>query len=130
MGKTMESVPVLGQEQLEAVARLFRVLSEPTRLEILQTLKKDACSVNDLVRRLDTKQANVSKQLGILYDAGVLARERRGSEVHYSIKEALVFDLCELVCKKLQRDAERQLAAFGTRPAATANGKPHKRKRG
>ncbi len=119
----MKAGAFVNRDQLEAVARLFRVLAEPTRLEILQTLKKASCSVNDLVARMAAKQANVSKQLGILHDAGLLARERRGAEVHYSVKEPMIFDLCDLVCGKLRRDAERQAAAF-------ASGPPHKRRRG
>lgn len=111
----MPSAALLGREQLEAVARLFRVLAEPTRLEILQTLNENARSVNDLVERLGAKQANVSKQLGILHAAGLLARERHGSEVHYSIREPMIFELCELVCGKLQRDAERLAASFPNR---------------
>lgn len=112
----MVAASALGREQLEAVARLFRILSEPTRLEILQALKEKAASVSELVERLEAKQANVSKQLGILYAAGLLDRERHGSEVHYSIRESMIFDLCELVCGKLRRDAERQVAAFAGEP--------------
>ncbi len=104
--------PHLDQEHLMAVARLFRVLSEPTRLAILQALRESPCSVNVLIEATGGKQANISKQLGILYDAGLLQRERQGNQVIYSIREAMIFDLCELVCDKLKRDAERQMASL------------------
>jgi ArsR family transcriptional regulator len=103
---------VLDRASLEAVSRLFAVLAEPTRLAILQSLKAAPRAVSELVEELDAKQANISKQLGILYGAGLLARERDGNVVRYSIAEPMIFDLCELVCGKLRRDAERQLAAF------------------
>lgn len=103
----------LGADQLEAVARLFRVLAEPTRLAVLQELQGGPLSVGELVESLGAKQANASKQLGILFDAGLLNREREGNVVRYSIREPMIFELCELVCGKLRRDAERQLAAFG-----------------
>jgi DNA-binding transcriptional ArsR family regulator len=106
----------LGREQLEAVAALFGVLAEPTRLAILQALRGGGRSVGSLVDELDARQANISKQLGILYAAGLLARERHGNEVHYSIREPMIFELCELVCGKLRRDAERQVNAFRPRP--------------
>ncbi len=102
----------LGPEQLEAVARLFRVLSEPTRLSLLQELQTGEKTVGELVRRLDLKQANVSKQLGELHDAGLVARERDGNEVNYRIADPMAFDLCALVCGKLRRDAQRQLDAL------------------
>lgn len=103
----------LDRGSLEAVARLFAVLAEPTRLAILQALKGAPKTVSELVNELGAKQANVSKQLGILHGAGLLARERDGNSVRYSIAEPMIFELCELVCGKLRRDAEQQLAALG-----------------
>jgi DNA-binding transcriptional ArsR family regulator len=103
----------LDRGSLEAVARLFGVLAEPTRLEILQSLRDGPRSVSDLVESLGAKQANVSKQLGILHAAGLLSRERDGNVVRYSIAEPMIFELCELVCGKLRRDAERQLEVLG-----------------
>ncbi|WP_162271662.1 ArsR/SmtB family transcription factor [Gemmata sp. SH-PL17] len=108
----MESSP-LDRNALEAVSRLFAVLAEPTRLAILQCLKSGPKAVSELVDELGAKQANISKQLGILYAAGLLSRERDGNLVRYSIAESMIFELCELVCGKLRRDAERRLEALG-----------------
>jgi DNA-binding transcriptional ArsR family regulator len=99
----------LGEAQLEVVAELFAILSEPTRLRILQLLQDGPASVGEIVEGLDLKQANASKQLGILYQAGVLGREKQGNTVRYSIKMPLVFDLCGLVCNGLRAEAEAKL---------------------
>ncbi|NBR07243.1 MAG: transcriptional regulator, partial [Planctomycetes bacterium] len=56
------------------------------------------------------KQSNISKQLGILHDSGLLKRERQGNLIFYSIADPMIFDLCALVCGKLRKDAESQLA--------------------
>ena len=93
---------------LERVAEVFRVFSEPTRLAIIQALKGGPRSVNELVDELGTSQANISKQLRLLYDARVLDREKRGNQVFYSIDEEIVFPLCELVCVKLNREARER----------------------
>lgn len=106
----------LKPDQLDAVARVFRVLAEPTRLAILQELRRKPRTVNELVESLGAKQANVSKQLGILFDGGLLDRERSGNCVVYSIREPAIFKLCAIVCGKLKRDAERQYAAFAGKP--------------
>lgn len=105
----------LGAEQLESVARLFGVLAESTRLGLLQVLRAGPRAVGDLVAELGAKQANVSKQLGVLYAAGLVTRQRHGNEVHYAIADPLVFELCDLVCGKLRRDALRQAEAFRPR---------------
>lgn len=102
----------LERPQLEKVARLFGVLSEPTRLAILQKLRSGPLPVKDLVEALQAKQANVSKQLGILYDAGLVERRRDAGMVLYSIREPMIFELCHLVCDKLRRDAEAQVESL------------------
>ena len=96
----------LAPAQLRAVADLFAVLSEPTRLRILQMLESGPTTVGQIVERLGIKQANASKQLGILHAAGVLARRKEGNLVYYSIRMPLVFDLCALVCDRLREEAE------------------------
>ena len=99
----------LGPAQLQAVAELFTVLSEPTRLRILQMLQDGPASVGEIMDALDLKQANASKQLGILHQAGILGREKEGNQVRYSIRLPLVFDLCALVCTSLREEAEAKL---------------------
>jgi DNA-binding transcriptional ArsR family regulator len=97
----------LSLDQLERVANLFRAFSEATRLAILQELKSGELSVSEIVEQLHTSQANVSKQLKILHDADLVTRRKQGTQVLYAIAEPVVFELCALVCDKLNRDAGR-----------------------
>ena len=103
----------LAPAQLHAVAQLFAVLSEPTRLRILQHLHGGSASVGEIVTQLDIKQANASKQLGILYQTGVLGREKDGNQVLYSIRMPLVFELCTLVCNGLRDEARSKARELG-----------------
>lgn len=95
----------LDMDQLERVASMFRAFGESTRLAILQELKGGEMTVSEMVDRMPTSQANVSKQLKALHDAGVLSRRKQGSRVLYQIADPMVFELCRLVCDKLNRDA-------------------------
>jgi len=95
----------LDSRQLQAVAGLFAVLSEPSRLSILQVLKNGPASVGQVIQQTGFKQANASKQLGILQSAGVIDRRQEGNHAIYSIEMELVFDLCELVCKGIADQA-------------------------
>jgi len=98
--------------QLDAVADLFAVLSEPSRLRILQFLQQGPSSVSTMVDELGLKQANVSKQLGILLQAGVIARVQEGNRAIYSIALPLVFDLCHLVCESVALQASARAEAL------------------
>ena len=98
--------------QLGAVARLFAVLSEPSRLVLLQTLHNGPLTVSELVEACDMKQANVSKHLGLLHDHHLVKRERDGISIRYQIADPMIFALCDLVCGKMERDVKCAAALF------------------
>jgi DNA-binding transcriptional ArsR family regulator len=87
----------LSNAQLSEIAALFKMLSEPTRLRILQAVCKGSRSVNEIVELVESTQANVSKHLALLTSGGILQRERDGQKVFYSIKAPLALRMCELV---------------------------------
>lgn len=97
----------LSQTELERLAELFRCFGEPTRLALLQELKSGPLTVGELVVSLGCTQANVSKQLKHLHQAGLLSRSRGGNTVSYAISEPFVFEICALACNKLNRDAAK-----------------------
>ena len=102
----------LSSHQLAAVARLFAVLSESSRLALLQALHNGPLTVNELVEASGMKQANVSKQLAILHDHHLVKREREGTFIRYEIADPMVFSLCNLVCGKMAKDAKCAVAVF------------------
>lgn len=104
----MPKVKKLTEAQLVAVSRLFQVLAEPSRLAILQELMSGPKTVNEIVSHTGSKQANISKQLGVLYDTELVARERDGNSVIYSLRDSFVSTLCELVCDRLQQGAKKK----------------------
>ena len=102
----------LSPQQLDAVARLFGVLSEPSRLTLLQALQPGPLSVSELIDVCGMKQANVSKHLAVLYDHRLVKRARNGVSVRYEIADPMIFSLCNLVCGKMERDAKQTAAIF------------------
>ena len=102
----------LSRAQLAVVGRLFGVLSEPSRLALLQTLRGGPRTVNQLVEACGLKQANVSKHLAVLHDHRLVKREREGNCIRYEIADPIIFSLCELVCGKIEQDARCASALF------------------
>ena len=87
----------------ELIAQRFRVLGEPMRIKLLDALRDGDATVGELVDRLGASQQNVSKHLGVLYQAGIVSRAKQGTFVRYSIADSGVFDLCEQVCGGLRQ---------------------------
>jgi DNA-binding transcriptional ArsR family regulator len=104
---------ILGDAQVRAAAGLFGTLSEESRLRILRVLEERPATVGELVVQTGMKQANVSKQLGVLLQAGVVARERAGNSAIYSIAMPVVFDLCRIVCAGVAKRAAEVAEELG-----------------
>ena len=98
--------------QLAAISRLFAVLSEPSRLVLVQALHEGPQTVSQLVAACGMKQANVSKHLGILHLHHLVRRQREGISVRYEIADPMIFALCNLVCGKIERDTKCAAALF------------------
>jgi DNA-binding transcriptional ArsR family regulator len=57
---------------------VFAALADPTRRAILAMLLEDDMAVTDVAEPFAMSLAAISKHLGVLADAGLISRERRG----------------------------------------------------
>ena len=88
-------------EVFEQVARYFLILSEPARLRILHSICQAEKSVGEIVDETSLSQTNVSRHLGLMYQAGVLRRRREGAQVFYGVTDATLTDVCRAVCVRV-----------------------------
>ena len=102
----------LSEAALEKVAERFKVLSEPMRLRLLYALMGGEKSVSELVEETGGLQANVSKHLGIMLDAGIVGRRKQGLNSYYQIADKSVFELCDLVCGSVHDHLVSELDRF------------------
>ena len=99
-------------EQLNLVADRFKVLAQPVRLQLLQALMPGERTVGELAGKTGLSQANVSKHLQLLLAHDLVARRKEGLFAYYQLSDETVFQLCELVCRRLEsstRERQRQL---------------------
>jgi ArsR family transcriptional regulator, arsenate/arsenite/antimonite-responsive transcriptional repressor len=90
------------QSQLAQAARRFRLIGEPTRLELLNLLHaRGELNVQALVEASGQSQANVSKHLRLLLEEGLVGRRRDGPFSYYRIADPTLAALCMLVCGQL-----------------------------
>lgn len=109
---------MMSDAQVDEAARLFGILSEPSRLKLLRALMTGSLTVTELIEASGMKQGNVSKHLGVLLTARFVAREREGNFARYAIADSRLFPLCELMCARMTDDARNRLDALTPEPAA------------
>lgn len=108
----MQQATTVPQEVTQQVAEYFSILSEPMRLRILNLLRDGEKCVQELVEATETSQANVSKHLKVMLQAGILSRRSEGTSAYYKVEDDLIFDLCNLVCDRLATRIEEQARHF------------------
>ena len=103
---------------LETIARRFRLMGEPLRLRIVQSLMARERTVNEIAEATEASQSNVSKHLQALSEGGLLGRRRAGNSIYYFIADRVVYKLCDLMCESARRDAQARLQELKPRKTA------------
>lgn len=106
------STPPPSPDVLAPVADYFKVLSEVSRLQILHCLRSGAMNVMELTEATGFSQANLSKHLKIMTQAGILVRQPKGVSAYYEIIDPKVFDLVEAVCDGISDRLKQQAQWF------------------
>ncbi|HWE42903.1 MAG TPA: metalloregulator ArsR/SmtB family transcription factor [Gemmatimonadaceae bacterium] len=104
---------LLTPELTVLVAERFKALGEPARLQILDALRRGELTVSEIIDETGLGQANVSKHLQLLHSLGFVSRRKDGLYVYYSIGDKDVFQLCDIMCGRLEAEtkARRKLLA-------------------
>jgi ubiquinone/menaquinone biosynthesis C-methylase UbiE/DNA-binding transcriptional ArsR family regulator len=108
---------VAGTTAAEELQRVFKILSDPTRLRILGLLAQEELVVQELMDVLGMAQSRVSRHLAILREAGLLIDQRDGTYVSYRFAppaDGAWLDTWQLVRRQLENDptAQRDRAAL------------------
>ena len=104
---TLQSLPkethkmVKTDQTFESAADLFRVMSAPMRLKIINCLCDGEKNVSYLLTQVNTTQPNMSQHLNTLYKAGILGKRRDGVQIFYRIIDQRIVSICEAVCNEI-----------------------------
>jgi DNA-binding transcriptional ArsR family regulator len=95
----------------DLVAKYFRGLGDPTRVRILDLLRRDGeLTVGELVARLGLPQPKVSNHLACLRWCGFLEARREGRLVYNGIADSRVTAMLDLAESLLADNAEHVAA--------------------
>ena len=71
----------------------MRALSDPTRREILQMLKRGTMSAGDLAAKFDMSAAAVSRHLVVLKEAELVRDKREGKFIYYTLNASVLEEI-------------------------------------
>ncbi len=82
----------------------FKTISQKTRIEILELLKKRSMSVSEIVKALKQEQSKVSHNLKKLADCNIVEVKQQGKNRIYSLNKETILPLMKLVEKHVNNN--------------------------
>ena len=79
-------MPAATSSRTDRAIELFHALSDETRLEIIELLRKEERCVCELTDTLDAAQSRLSFHLRVLKDAGIVRDRKDGRWVYYELE--------------------------------------------
>lgn len=89
---------------------MFKAIGHPIRVKILHYLAKGPASAGDIAEAVGGERSNVSRHLAVLRQVGILADEKAGLNVNYTLAVPCILEafLCcnRAIRQQLQADAK------------------------
>jgi DNA-binding transcriptional ArsR family regulator len=76
-------------------ADLFKVLSNPVRIQILDALRTGERSVNEIAEWLEIEPSSISQQLAVLRSRNLVTSRKQSNFVFYSIRDPAIFKILD-----------------------------------
>ena len=99
---------VAEQEEIQAISKFFKIISDSTRLSILYILKEEKRSVSEIINLTGMEQSAISHQLRILKDSRLVRSTRAGKSMIYQLDDEHIFDILEQVKSHINERAAKQ----------------------
>ena len=96
-------------------AEIFKALSHPIRLKIVECVSKEEKSVGEIVKYVNAEASNVSRHLALLKKASILSDRKEGLNIYYHLEIPCVVDFFTCVNRvvktrlELNRDLLEQI---------------------
>ncbi len=94
----------LPKEAYEKNALIYKILSNSKRLEILNILKLNETSVENLIKITKLPKANLSQHLALMRHNGLVVPRREGLKVFYRIVDPRIVEPCKILHQLRHKD--------------------------
>lgn len=93
---------------IEDLSNFFKILGEPTRIKILNTLDNNEMCVCDIANVLNMTKSTISHQLNILRINNIVKYKKVGKEVYYTLDDEHVKKVFEIALSHIGHKGEKE----------------------
>lgn len=98
----------MDQRLIEMKAEVLKVLAQPTRLRILECLRKGEKCICELVPALNGEQSNISRHVSLMQKSHLVTTRREGVRVMVRVSDPKVFEILDTVGVVLKNQIREQ----------------------
>lgn len=98
----MSEIKKIKQDVLDDANKIFKLLGNPVRLQILYILSQEKLNVGSIAEILELEQSATSHQLSLLKEAQLVTSERDGKSIYYQLDDNHVSHIIEDTLKHVE----------------------------
>ena len=98
----------MDQRLIEMKAEVLKVLAQPTRLRILECLRKGEKCICELVPALNGEQSNISRHVSLMQKSHLVTTRKEGVRVMVSVRDPKIFEILDKVSAILKNQMKEQ----------------------
>ncbi len=98
----------MDEKILEMKAEILKVLAQPTRLKILETLRNGEKCICEIVPAINGEQSNVSRHISLMEKAHLVTTRKEGVRVMVKVKSPEIFEILDMVRTILRKQMKEQ----------------------
>jgi DNA-binding transcriptional ArsR family regulator len=87
----------MSQELRRFKAEIFQALAHPTRIAIVESLRRGETSAGQLIEQLGLEQANASQHLAVLRSKQIVTSRKEGNQVFYSLRDPMLIEVLDIL---------------------------------
>jgi len=95
MSLNMIANPETETHPYDLLTKIFKVLTHPARLAILEILRDGEHCVCHMEAHLGYRQSYISQQLSVLREGGVIQDRRDGWNIYYRVIDGQIYDVLD-----------------------------------
>jgi DNA-binding transcriptional ArsR family regulator len=101
------------EEQVIALkAEILKAMAQPTRLKILECLRKGEKCICEIVPAINGEQSNISRHISLMQKSRLVATRKDGVRVMVKVRDPQIFDVLDRVGQILQDQIKEQGRLF------------------
>jgi ArsR family transcriptional regulator len=86
----------------------FKALADPNRREIIRFLRERDMTAGEIAEKFNISKPSISHHLNLLKQAGLVADERKGQNIVYSLNTSVVEELIRMMLDLFSRDKGKE----------------------